>query len=118
LAISERPNRKKTLFEIRDHVRAGQHMFTLVGELDMAGTEALEKTVREGCGEGTERVVLDLRGLAFIDSTGLRALVSVHDLCRERGYEVALIPGGRAVQRVFDLTGLGEVLPFGPAPTT
>jgi anti-anti-sigma factor len=117
LAISERPNRKRALFEVRDVVGVGEHTFILIGELDMTGTDALERTVRDGCGEDTRRVVFDLRELAFIDSTGLRALVAAHDLCRERGCEVALIPGGRAVQRVFDLTGLTDVLPFGPAAT-
>jgi anti-sigma B factor antagonist len=114
LAISERPNRKKALFEIRDESRAGNRTFSLIGELDMSGAEVLETAVRERCSDDTEGVVFDLRELAFIDSTGLRALVSVHDLCRQRGYEVALLPGRRAVQRVFDLTGLTDVLPFRP----
>jgi anti-anti-sigma factor len=95
-------------------VRAGRHIFALIGELDMAGTETLRDAVRERCGGATEAVAFDLRELSFIDSTGLRALVAVHDLCRQRGYDVALIPGRRAVQRVFDLTGLTDVLPFRP----
>jgi anti-sigma B factor antagonist len=114
LAVSEGPNRRRALFEIRDEMRAGRHTFALIGELDMAGTETLRTAVRERCGGDNEAVVFDLRELTFIDSTGLRALVSVHDLCRERGYDVALIPGRRAVQRVFELTGLTEVLPFRP----
>jgi anti-anti-sigma factor len=117
LAISERPSSGSALFEIRDQERGAQHTFVLSGELDMVGSEELQSAVRERCGEGTKGVALDLRELTFIDSTGLRAVVSVHDLCRERGCEVDLIPGAPAVQRVFELTGLAEVLPFrrGPA---
>ena len=117
MAISEGPNRKRALFEIRERTNAGEHTFTLVGELDIAGAGALERSVRERLEASPARAVFDLRELVFIDSTGLRALVAAHDLCRERGCEVALIPGGRAVQRVFDLTGLAEVLPFRPAAT-
>ncbi|HEY4450317.1 MAG TPA: STAS domain-containing protein [Solirubrobacteraceae bacterium] len=102
------------MLEIREEVRGDRRDFVLVGELDMAGTDALEKAVLAGSTDGVTRVVFDLRELTFIDSTGLRALVGVHDLCRERGCEVALIPGRRAVQRVFDLTGLAAVLPFAP----
>ena len=105
------------MFEIREEVRADRRDFVLVGELDMAGTDALEKAVLGGSAEGVTRIVFDLRELTFIDSTGLRALVAVHDLCRARGCEVALIPGRRAVQRVFDLTGLTDVLPFAPGAT-
>jgi anti-sigma B factor antagonist len=97
---------------IREQVRARRHTLALIGELDMAGIDALEGAVQEAHDEGAARVAFDLRELTFIDSTGLRALVSVHDLCRERGCEVALIPGPRAVQRVFELTGLTDVLPF------
>jgi anti-anti-sigma factor len=99
-------------FEIREQVSAGHRTLALIGELDMAGIDVLQGAVREGNGEGATRIAFDLRELTFIDSTGLRALVSVHDLCRERGCEVALIPGPRAVQRVFELTGLTQVLPF------
>lgn len=110
MAISEGPNRMRAPFEIREQVSAGHRTLALIGELDMAGIDLLEGAVREG--EGATRIAFDLRELTFIDSTGLRALVSVHDLCRERGCEVALIPGPRAVQRVFELTGLTQVLPF------
>jgi anti-anti-sigma factor len=84
----------------------------LTGELDMVGSQQLQSAVRERCDEGTKGVALDLRELTFIDSTGLRAVVTIQELCRERGCELALIPGAPAVQRVFELTGLAEVLPF------
>jgi anti-anti-sigma factor len=117
--MSERSNSNndRTVFEIRDRARGAHRTFVLSGELDMAGGEELQSAVRQGCEEGTDDVALDLSELTFIDSTGLRAVVSVHDLCRERGVEVALIPGGRAVQRVFELTGLAAVLPFRREPS-
>jgi anti-anti-sigma factor len=116
LATTEGPKRKRSQFEVRDHASAGRHTFELCGELDMSATEDLQTAVRERCEQAAKTVVLDLRELAFIDSTGLRALVQVYDDCRERGHQVVLIPGRAAVQRVFDLTGLTDVLPFEDPP--
>jgi anti-anti-sigma factor len=58
------------------------------------------------------RVVIDLGGLAFIDSSGLRVLMLADSRARERGYELMLLPGPEPVQRVFEMTGAFDVLRF------
>ncbi len=62
--------------------------------------------------QGPSRVVVDLGGLAFIDSSGLRVLLLADARARERGYELVLLPGQESVQRVFEMTGALDVLRF------
>jgi anti-anti-sigma factor len=100
------------IVEIEDLEREGAHTLRLTGELDMAGVPALEAAFRRICSDGTRSVTIDLRGLAFIDSTGLAAIVHVSGVCARQGYSFALVPGPPAVQRLFEVTGLDGVLPF------
>jgi anti-sigma B factor antagonist len=92
--------------------QADCHTLLLAGELDMATAPELEASVAGLCAEGAGEVVLDLSGLTFIDSTGLRAILAARAQCVGGGREFALIPGQRSVQRLFELAGLIDKLPF------
>jgi anti-anti-sigma factor len=61
-----------------------------------------------------ECVVLDLSRLSFIDSTGVHAVTELHKRAEQQRARVVIVPGPRAVQRIFELVGLTEVLPFLP----
>jgi anti-sigma B factor antagonist len=78
---------------------------TLGGELDIATAPALERRLREFEGHEHRLLMLDLRKLSFIDSTGLRVVLGIADAASERGDRVAVVRGPEAVQRVFALTG-------------
>jgi len=89
----------------------------LRGELDMAAVPALDATVRRVLEGAISALTLDLGELSFIDSTGLAAIVHAGSLCDSAEIAFELLPGPRAVQRLFEVTGLDGVLPFGePAP--
>lgn len=91
----------------------GRVALVLAGELDIASAPRLQKAVGRLCAKDSLReLTIDLRGLEFIDSTGLAAMVFVSRLCESRGRELALIRGSDVVQQVFALTGLLEELPF------
>jgi anti-anti-sigma factor len=99
--------------DIEDDVHDGVHTLRLRGELDMAAVPSFEAEIRHVCArEGTRGVTLDLGGLRFIDSTGLAAIVLLSRICAKHGYAFALLPGPRAVQRLFESTGLIDALPF------
>ena len=107
-------------FELKDHAEQERHVVMLGGELDIASAPMLEAKVRELCAGGASAIVVDLSGLSFIDSTGLRMLLSAQSLCHEQACDFALVPGQKNVQRLFALTGLLEHLPFqanGSKPT-
>ncbi len=85
---------------------------SLQGELDLASASQLEEHFAALDEQRPSRVVVDLGGLAFIDSSGLRVLLLADAHAREQGYELVLLPGRDAVQRVFEMTGALDVLRF------
>ena len=82
------------------------------GEFDLGATPEFERVVSELTGEGLRAVEIDLRRVTFIDSTGLRMLVDVERVARERELPLRIVRGGRAVERLLQLTGLDQVLPL------
>ena len=74
------------------------------GELDLATADQLGATVRELRGTGFDDVVIDLRGLDFIDSTGLRLLLELRNDALRARHRLGLVAGSDEVQRLFALT--------------
>ena len=90
-----------------------------VGELDLVTAEPLVRTLREVRRSGVKHLVLDLRGVSFIDSSGVRLAFHLHTEAADDGLRLELVPGPPHVQRVFELTGARERLPFvSPEPQT
>ena len=98
--------------EISSALVDGAVRVSLQGELDLASTRQVEERFAAIDAESPARVVVDLSGLAFIDSSGLRALLLADALASEHGYELVLLPGQEPVQRVFEMTGALDVLHF------
>ena len=82
---------------------------TLAGELDLAGAGPLERAL---AAVEAEAVVIDLRELTFMDSSGLRAIAVAAQRTQDAGRRFALIPGEAQVMRVFDITRMRERLEF------
>ena len=85
------------------------------GELDLATISQLR-----GALDGLEclvQLVLDLRGLSFVDSSGLQLLVELNHRAQRDGFELTLIAPEPPVDRALRLCGLYEALPFAPAAT-
>jgi anti-sigma B factor antagonist len=99
-------------FGIQDRREGERHMLVLQGALDMAAAPKLESTLQQLCEGGASELVLDLGRLEFIDSTGLSAIIRGAMACEARACRLSLLPGREAVQRVFELTGLIDRLPF------
>jgi anti-sigma B factor antagonist len=98
--------------EVRDEISCGQHRLVLAGELDLASVPEFGEVVERICADSTRAITVDLSQLSFMDSSGLHAMLTLREHCRERGYELQIIPGQPQVQRLFELTGLIDVLPF------
>jgi anti-sigma B factor antagonist len=80
------------------------------GELDLASGPELEQALEEIAGSPAEQLVIDLRELHFMDSTGLTIIVKAHQRFGEDGREVCLVRGPSQVQRLLDLTGVADRL--------
>jgi anti-sigma B factor antagonist len=95
------------MFPERDRVRVAP-----AGELDIATAPQLERTIRELLSSGFDHIVVDLAGVEFLDSTGLRLILSLHAAAAADGYRFRLRPGPPAVQRLFELTGTLDLVDF------
>ena len=84
----------------------------LEGELDLASVAELEAAIDAARSEGADEVVLDLRELEFMDSSGLRCVVQADKRASEEGWRFALVRGPAAVQRVFEITRMDQRLTF------
>ena len=82
------------------------------GELDLATVEEAEAAVERARREQAGALCLDLSDLTFLDSSGLHLVLQIHAACRAQGEALRIVPGPRSVQRVFDLAGVLEILPF------
>ncbi len=99
-------------FELQQVVGGNRHTLVMTGELDLASAPTLAAAVAHIRMDRSTQVVLDLRKLSFIDSTGIRAVLVTRELCAERGCEFSLVPGPPRVRRVFEVCGLLDRLPF------
>ena len=83
-----------------------------VGELDLATAPIVNERARAAWESGAALVVLDLREVTFMDSSGLRLILGWDAEARRDGIGFALIRGDDTVQRVFDATRVTERLTF------
>ena len=84
----------------------------LSGELDVVTAPALDAAVERLLSAQVESLLLDLRAVSFIDSSGLRTVLTAWDSCREASREFLLIPGDGACLRLFRITGVLDDLPL------
>jgi anti-sigma B factor antagonist len=83
------------------------------GELDLPGAAVLETEIDSLLADpGVGTIVLDLRGLDFLDSSGLRLVIVTDMRAREEGRRFALVRGDATVHRVFEITRMSERLDF------
>jgi anti-sigma B factor antagonist len=82
------------------------------GELDMATVGAVEQELRRLRRKGCAQLVLDLRGLTFMDSTGLHLVTRWATEASRDGFEFEVEPGPPIIQRVFELAQMTNGVPF------
>jgi anti-sigma B factor antagonist len=90
----------------------GHRTLVLGGELDLTSSWLVDLPLLKISADGTRSFTLDLSRVTFIDSTGVRAVLAARGLCAARGCEFKVVPGPAQVQRVLELSGLIEHLPF------
>ncbi len=98
------------ILEIKTEDRDGLVHVALVGELDLSTVSKVQDELRRVEADSPPTVVVDLSKLSFLDSTGLRCIVTADERAREAGRRVVIVRGPDAVQRVFTITRLEERL--------
>lgn len=94
-------------------VREGAvHSIGLFGELDLATVDAAEAELTSAEASNAAAIVVDLSGLSFIGSAGVCMLFRATTRSRNDSERLTLLRGPAAVQRVLQLTGIEDQLPF------
>ncbi|MEA2310156.1 MAG: hypothetical protein QOE28_124 [Solirubrobacteraceae bacterium] len=102
-------------FTVRVEERGSAHVVVPTGELDLATAPALDGALgRAFDAAGSGRVVLDLRELEFIDSSGLRTLLTARRRAEQAGSEFSLVAGHRGLERTLEIAGVHNVFSWIP----
>jgi anti-anti-sigma factor len=96
----------RALDEDDDRIR-----LSLSGEFDISSALTFEEQLRRiERSRHPDTIVLDLSGLKFMDSTGVRLILSAHTRAVRDGWALQIVAGTEAVRRIFSLTGLTDRL--------
>lgn len=98
-------------FEVAVTHDGGRLVVALSGELDLATVPQVEDALRVTEGP-VSHVTLDLAGVSFMDTSGLRLVLEEEKRATQEGRGYSIVPGPPAVQRIFELSGVADRLPF------
>jgi anti-sigma B factor antagonist len=109
-SVAERLAADQLAVETRRHRRTA--LVALRGELDLVSVSKVAEALDglEPRADGLRHVVLDLRGLTFMDVLGLKELIKQNEFARDNRHNLAVVRGTAAIQRVLELTGVEEML--------
>lgn len=91
-------------------------VIAISGELDLASAPALEEELERSAANGADLVIVDLRELQFIDSTGLGLLIKAHRQAEASGRKFAIVRGQSQVQKLLGVTGIDQRLTLVDSP--
>jgi anti-sigma B factor antagonist len=91
-------------------------LVSLSGDLDLSTAKRAEQAIEEAEQASPPVLVVDLRGLSFMDSTGLRVVVSADKRAAKAKRRFVIVQGPAAVRRVFEITRLDERLDIVDTP--
>jgi anti-sigma B factor antagonist len=97
-------------FDVAAAVNGSIAHVVISGELDNSSAPRLISMVHEIAGPPVHRVELDCKGVTFLDSAGVRALIVTRNAAAQMGIDVVLVQPSPPVTRVIEMTGLVGLL--------
>jgi anti-sigma B factor antagonist len=95
----------------------GDHtVISVTGEIDLYTAPKLQSELMTALDSSPVRLIVDMSGVEFCDSTGINVLLAAHRQARERGGELQLAGPGSATRKVLQVTGLESVFTVLDAP--
>jgi len=114
IPVSDRPatvsGARAARLRIDTRIEDAVRVISLAGEIDVGSGPDLELAVGQVCAEGASEIVLDMRGVEFIDSSGLSAILRARAACTEQGCSLRLTPAQEPAQHALDAMGLTDSL--------
>jgi anti-sigma B factor antagonist len=90
----------------------GAYVITVTGEVDLSTADNLETELTRANASDAAKVIVDLSGVSFIDSRGLRVLLMAEMASRTDSRRLHFLHGSPQVERVLDISGVGRELRF------
>jgi anti-sigma B factor antagonist len=103
-------------FAVHTQITGRIALLAVRGELDLVSCRPFEHAIGQLADLDVELVIVDLRGLDFMDSTGLHLVLQAQTQAQESGRRFGLVRGPEQVQKLFDLTGLSDALTIVESP--
>ena len=103
-------------FDIATQRTGGALIVAPDGEIDLATVVIVREAVDRDYERGDD-LVIDLRHVGFMDTSGLRYLLELNDRAQQEGFALRLVRGPRPIQRVFEVSGLEPRLTFVSEPS-
>ena len=98
---------------LRSHREGGVYTIALTGEMDLSNAAEVERELLRAEDTDADTILVDLSGLQFMDSTGIRLLISADARSRADSGRLRLTRPPAQVFRVLCIAGIDELLPFG-----
>lgn len=95
-------------FHVSVNTDANSHQVTLSGELDIATADQLTEALEGVQVAAGDRVIIDLKDVSFMDSTGLRVLIAANRNAAAGDYTLVIVTGESPAKRVLELTRMDE----------
>lgn len=86
----------------------GIAVYTLVGRIDSGGATEMDDALQVAAGQGKHKVVLDMSGVTYMNSAGLRTLADILTRNRANGGDLRLVALNSKVERVFKIIGFDK----------
>ncbi|MEA2297625.1 MAG: anti-sigma factor antagonist [Solirubrobacteraceae bacterium] len=93
-----------------ENLAPGIRLLTLSGELDLFAAPELKQAISRALDADTRDLIVDLTHTAFIDSSGLAALILAMKRARSRGGQMVVVDADGAVSRTFRMAGLDQIV--------
>jgi anti-sigma B factor antagonist len=97
-----------------EELETGTPVVSVMGEVDLATSPALEQTLLEVDGDRAGEMIVDLSGCSFLDSSGMRALLATRERCEQSSKRQALVLSNPIVMKIFQLTNFDELFEIYP----
>lgn len=97
-------------FGVDVRMENGAPLLAVRGELDLASTPSLEQELERVRESAPSLIIIDLRELEFMDSTGLSVLIRAHQQAQQAGGKLGIVNGSRQIRRLLALTGVADRL--------
>jgi anti-anti-sigma factor len=103
--------------DIRFELTEGSRVARIAGEIDTSNAWPVSRTIREAMSNEDLRLVLDLSGVSYCDSAGVRMLFELRRILHEHGQELVLVvPEQARIRRTLDVAAVLGTIPVIESP--